>query len=180
MIFLHVLNSFDFSSAFSFKEEKPSALASIIQPEIGIFSNLGDAHAEGFSSLKEKAEEKSKLFKTCKKIIYCSDHLLINETLTSLYSKDQLITWGQSSGHYSISYLSEESKTAIVIESPDIKQTFYTQLLDNGSLENITHCLIFCLEYDLTPSQIQYGLDLLTPISMRMEIKEGVNANLIN
>ena len=167
-----------FEAGISRKNEM-TALASIIQPEIGIFSNLGDAHAEGFSSLKEKAEEKSKLFKTCKKIIYCSDHLLINETLTSLYSKDQLITWGQSSGHYSISYLSEESKTAIVIESPDIKQTFYTQLLDNGSLENITHCIIFCLEYDLTPSQIQYGLDLLTPISMRMEIKEGVNANLI-
>ena len=38
-------------------------LQPIIQPTIGIFTNLGDAHQENFHSLKQKCEEKLKLFK---------------------------------------------------------------------------------------------------------------------
>ena len=37
-------------------------LAAIIQPTIGIFTGIGDAHQAGFKSLKEKEAEKRKLF----------------------------------------------------------------------------------------------------------------------
>lgn len=38
-------------------------LQKIIQPSIGVLTNIGEAHSEGFSSLQEKETEKKKLFK---------------------------------------------------------------------------------------------------------------------
>ena len=38
------------------------SLSEIISPTIGIFTCIGDAHQEGFSSIKEKLNEKLKLF----------------------------------------------------------------------------------------------------------------------
>ncbi len=37
-------------------------LAAILKPTIGIFTNIGEAHSEGFSNLAEKAAEKLRLF----------------------------------------------------------------------------------------------------------------------
>lgn len=48
-------------------------LAAMIRPTIGIFTNIGEAHSEGFGSLAEKAAEKLKLFDEAEILIYCSD-----------------------------------------------------------------------------------------------------------
>lgn len=44
-------------------------LQRMIRPEIGIFTHLGDAHGENFSSLQQKLEEKSVLFRDCQCVI---------------------------------------------------------------------------------------------------------------
>lgn len=52
-------------------------LEKIIRPTIGIFTTLGSAHDDGFSSRAQKLEEKWKLFKGCGAIIYhCDDEAL--------------------------------------------------------------------------------------------------------
>ena len=52
-------------------------LQPIIHPTIGIFTNLGEAHQENFTGLKQKCEEKLKLFKQAETLIYCSDNKLV-------------------------------------------------------------------------------------------------------
>ena len=52
-----------FEAGISQKGEMEN-LASIIQPTIGVFTFLGDAHNEGFADKQEKAIEKCKLFDT--------------------------------------------------------------------------------------------------------------------
>ena len=52
-------------------------LQKIIQPTIGIFTNLGEAHQENFTGLKQKCEEKLKLFIQAETLIYCSDNKLV-------------------------------------------------------------------------------------------------------
>ncbi len=72
-------------------------LAQIIKPDLGIFTNLGDAHDSGFNSRLQKAQEKTKLFKTCKKIYYCLDHNLVDKVLNEGQLKDkELISWSLS------------------------------------------------------------------------------------
>jgi len=56
------------------KVEEMDRLAAIIQPTIGILTNIGEAHAEGFSSAKEKLIEKLALFNDVNLFIYSPDY----------------------------------------------------------------------------------------------------------
>jgi alanine racemase len=145
-------------------------LAAIINPDIGIFSNLGSAHDEGFKNPKEKAEEKLKLFAQSKTVIYCKDHTVIDEIISrsnigsltwSLY-KEANITIRKSDKEYVISY-------------QDQKENIRIPFSDHASLENCFHCiaLMICLGYTL--KDIGSRVKVLRSIPMRLELKEGIN-----
>src|SRR6478609_1626839 len=57
-------------------------LQRIIQPTIGIFTNIGTAHDEGFVNEQQKIDEKIKLFKDSNVVIYCADHTTLNQVLS--------------------------------------------------------------------------------------------------
>jgi Alr-MurF fusion protein len=59
--------------AGDFATRRNGKLAGIIQPEIGILTNIGDAHQENFNSKQLKTEEKLKLFRDAQKLIFCAD-----------------------------------------------------------------------------------------------------------
>ena len=64
----------------------------IIQPTIGIITNIGSAHDEGFEDLDKKIKEKLKLFKNSKLIIYQK-----NNAVDGLIDpKMQLFSWSYS------------------------------------------------------------------------------------
>ena len=50
-------------------------LQKIIQPDIGVFTNIGDAHSKGFLNNRQKIREKLRLFTKVKTLIYCKDFL---------------------------------------------------------------------------------------------------------
>ena len=67
-------------------------LARIIQPSIGVFTCLGDAHAANFESQEQKSEEKLKLFDSCDVVVLPSNQ---REALSGLKDKNKrLFTWG--------------------------------------------------------------------------------------
>jgi len=59
-------------------------LEKILHPNIGVFTQLTDAHAEGFSSLQEKAEEKALLFTGCTDIYCPRSETLAIETISRM------------------------------------------------------------------------------------------------
>ena len=48
-------------------------LEKIIQPQIGIFTNIGNAHDEGFKNTQQKIREKLLFFTHSDHLIFCSD-----------------------------------------------------------------------------------------------------------
>ena len=52
-------------------------IAPVIKPTIGVLTHMGHAHAEGFSGMQQKIQEKLRLFETVDTIIYGKD--LLNE-----------------------------------------------------------------------------------------------------
>ena len=52
-------------------------LQTIINPTIGIITNISEAHQENFSTMQEKCREKLALFKGCDILIYNADNPLI-------------------------------------------------------------------------------------------------------
>ena len=56
-------------------------LQKVIDPDIGVITNIGDAHRENFPDNMTKASEKLKLFVNASLIVYCSDHELIKQLI---------------------------------------------------------------------------------------------------
>ena len=62
------------------KSGEMDKLEPIVQPTVGILTNVGEAHQEGFSTIQEKCEEKLSLFRRSDAIIYDGDDPLITES----------------------------------------------------------------------------------------------------
>ncbi|MCU0402682.1 MAG: UDP-N-acetylmuramoyl-tripeptide--D-alanyl-D-alanine ligase, partial [Algoriphagus sp.] len=156
-------------------------LAKMIQPDLGIFTNIGTAHEEGFSGIGEKIREKLKLFEKAKLLIYCKDQELLAREIESQISPEKLISWSKKSGaDYSVSWKTLEGKTRIVLMKSDLNtMTFQVPFMDQASLENATHVIIAALTLGEDIPAIQEGLDHLKPVDMRLTLKPGINDSLI-
>jgi Alr-MurF fusion protein len=87
-------------------------LAEIIQPTIGIFTNIGDAHQEGFVSLEQKVEEKLLLFTHCKKLIFNADSEIIKnhaEKFCAAHSIEK-VDWSQKNTRSNHLFFSKKRK----------------------------------------------------------------------
>ena len=153
-------------------------LARIIQPTIGILTNIGTAHDQYFSSQQQKLDEKLRLFDHCKTLIYCCDDKLISNTLQQdKYHFLQKLSWGKSTEatfHISREELRSHD-TAITLNDHD----FIIPFTDSASIENALHTIVLMLHLNFTPDQINEKLTSLTPIEMRMEVKEAINQSVV-
>ncbi len=152
-------------------------LQRIIKPEVGILTNIGEAHQENFTGYKEKLEEKLILFRDCKKLIYCRDNELIHNTVREKLSPDvRLITWGFSDGSvYKIRKIVRKDKeTSISIHG--IPHEFIIPFTDEASIENALQVIIFALSYKADPEMLIESMAKLEAVEMRMEILKGFNS----
>ena len=157
------------------------SLAQMIQPDLGIFSNIGSAHEEGFSGVQEKIREKLKLFKDTKLLIHCKDQEVLAKEIKDAIPAEKLISWSKKSGaDYSVSWKPLEGKTRVILMKNDLNTlTFQVPFTDQASLENVTHVIIAALTLGEDIPAIQEGLDHLKSVDMRLTLKPGLNDSLI-
>lgn len=145
-------------------------LAKIIRPTLGIFSNLGSAHDEGFTSLEEKVHEKLKLFHEVEALIYCSDYDLIKVEIQHL--KILTISWGFDAGG---DYLVRQQENKITLQGKKEEFNFVLPFTDKASVENVLHGIVLMLHLKYSPSIIQERVTVLQSVPMRLELKQGIN-----
>lgn len=153
-------------------------LASIIQPTIGILTNIGSAHSQFFKDEKEKLEEKIQLFKNCPVIIYCNDNPLVDTLLKRQDFQDKTrLSWGtQPDSTFRITKRCiERGHTHITMDNKE----FTIPFVDDASVENALHTVVLLLHLGFTSTDINRKLSLLTPIYMRMEVKEALNQSIV-
>jgi Alr-MurF fusion protein len=149
-------------------------LAEVIKPTIGIFTNIGSAHDEGFSSIQQKIDEKLKLFESSKLVIYCKDHKLIDQAIT----KQNLpaLSWGFSP----TSGIQLKGDSNIVSFSfKGVSFTLTIPFFDKASLENCFHCVAVMIHLGYKGTEIQQRIGLLQSVPMRLELKEVINQSQI-
>jgi Alr-MurF fusion protein len=156
-------------------------LEAILQPQLGIFTNIGTAHEEGFESMEQKLGEKAKLFVQSKFIIYRKDHEKIHAYLSSKFDEKKLISWSDTaSADYTLSVKKDSDRSKIVLLKPDLSVfTFRVPFADQASLENIRHVIVAALSLGMDESVIQEGLNHLKTVEMRLTLKPGINDCLI-
>ena len=156
-------------------------LQKIIQPTIGIFTNLGEAHQENFTGLKQKCEEKLKLFAQAELLIYCSDNKLVEICIAQSGFKGKLFSWGKSDkADMQVSgVLKSAERTDVTIKYAGTEMQVTIPFTDDASVENGLQCVAVMLNLGIDSKVIVKRILHLEAVAMRLEVKEGVRNCLI-
>lgn len=161
-----------------------SALRAIIQPTIGVMTNLGPAHQENFSSLQEKCLEKLSLFKDCKVVVYEADDPVVSECVDQAMLKGDHLAWSRrdpNSPLFIRDVRKEETFTTVNYTYLGTDGSYTLPFVDEASIQNSIHCLAVCLYLRLPAADIAARMSRLEPVAMRLEVKQGVRGcTLIN
>jgi len=169
-------------------------LAKVMQPTIGIFTNIGEAHSEGFLNVRQKINEKLRLFTQSEVLIYCRDYADINECIVAFraqmkkadpdYSGFKTFSWSKENPDADVLVKKIEknnSSTSVTLEHKENSYQFSISFIDDASIENAINCwmLMFCLE--LNPELIRQRMLDLHAVAMRLEMNDAINnCSLIN
>jgi alanine racemase len=162
-------------------------LEHIIQPSIGIFTNIGEAHSEGFLNILHKVREKLRLFIHTDILIYCKDYpdinLAVAQVKASLKQGDdhsdkfKTFTWSrQTDADLRILRAEkEDGQTRIALSFKEEELVFNIPFTDKASVENVIHCIALMLYLGKDQKVIQERILALSGVTMRLELKKGIN-----
>lgn len=159
------------------------ALQTIIQPQYGIFTSLGNAHQENFVSMDEKCHEKLKLFKDAELLIYNEDNTMIKEGIQSYGMNGKAFGWSFHNPDARLFVRPEyqECSTVLTYRYQGTTDQVEIPFIDEASITDATHCLAMALYLNVDHSVIRQKMAQLEPIAMRLEVIEGKNGcTLIN
>ncbi len=165
------------------KKGEMSKLFDVIHPTIGLITNLGAAHAEGFATDAEKLEEKLKLFNEVQTLVYCKDHLLISNYLeghAALKSAKQLISWGvDPTADILLKQVTQIRHTSLLqVQYRGKAIAFEIPFVDRIAIENTMHCFALTVALDLDETVVD-RMKTLPSLSMRLEMKEGQHQSIL-
>jgi alanine racemase len=158
-------------------------LQKMIRPDIGLLTNIGEAHGEGFDSMAEKLAEKLQLFRGSQLLVYCKDHEMVDQAVQQMLLKGGLkgaVSWGTNTGaDIVVSHHPTAAGRAFI--SADYKGCSYRftiPYIDPAAIENALHCFAVCLHLGLQ-DQVIPRMNDLPPLSMRLEMKQGQQGSTI-
>ena len=147
-------------------------LEPIIRPEIGVLTNIGTAHDEGFSSREEKIKEKLKLFTNLDTLI-CQKNEAVEKAIDPSV---KTFTWGYKDGaDVTISKKEHFGKTLLSIVHGN--QSFDAEIpfTDDASVENAINSMMVLLHLGYSHDVIKERLAGLYPVELRLQVKNGIN-----
>ena len=165
--------------------EEMSKLEAIIHPTIGILTNIGQAHQEGFKSMKQKCLEKLELFIHCDVIICEEENQLIDECMESACLSHKRLTWsrkGSSESPLFIMKIDKKEKTTIIDYALlGLVSQLTIPFTDDASIEDAIHVLATAVYLHIPLDEINRRMATLEPVAMRLDVRQGKNnSTLIN
>ena len=161
------------------RPEEMATLAHLIQPTIGIMTNIGSAHDEGFVDRREKIREKLQLFKSCHHTIYCLDHSEIRSEIEELGLPT--FSWSTTSKEADL-YIQDirirSHTTSIEGFCNDDLHKIEIPFVDLASIENALHCLSLCILLE-QHREVLGKFAQLPGINLRMEVLRGKHGTII-
>ena len=149
-------------------------LEKVIQPSIGVFTNIGSAHNEGFSGQEEKIDEKIKLFKGTEVVICRADHEAVKNAINRAGLKS--LSWGRNEDADIVTSIKGER---CELNYSGQVHTFRMPFSDAASFENCMHCVALMLYLRFGTKRIQQGINSLRSVPMRLEMKESINQSYL-
>jgi Alr-MurF fusion protein len=167
-------------------------LEKIIQPTIGVFTNIGEAHSQGFINNRQKVSEKLLLFRNVKQLVYCKDYPEINEGLAAYINQwrdaadkppFKLFTWSTKTDAtlQVTAVLKDTANTYITAVYNEQEISIEIPFTDNAAFENAINCWCVLLLLKVNNAVITQRMKMLGAVAMRLELKKGFNnCSIIN
>ncbi len=175
-----------FEAGISLPGEMES-LAKIICPTIGIFTNIGEAHSENFSSMDEKIKAKLPLFNAYETLVFSKDQAKVSDAIfalrKSLPKPFQVFSWGHAADNDLQILKTEKTNAKTNVHGLYAGKNIYISFpyVDDASIENILHCWAVLLHLQIDQQLIADRMQSLQPVEMRLQLKHGMNGcTLIN
>lgn len=170
------------------KLDEMQRLEAIIQPTLGIWTNLGAAHNEGFANMRVKALEKAKLFRSVQHLIYCREALLPHIDPDGadrhLFALNTLFfSWSRQTTAVLqiLEEVQEAGKTWVTANYQQQKKRICIPFTDKVSIDNAITCWCVLLLQEMNDAAIETGMAQLEAVDMRMQLKKAVhNCYLLN
>lgn len=160
-----------------------SILEEMIQPQLVILTHMGSAHQEGFENFRQKIREKLKLADHADVLIYGKDQQDVEEEVLE-WRKDkmvQVISWSMhQKATLKVNHLEKEkgrTHLQLLYKTNTIK--IQLPFTDDASIENALICLSALLAFERFDESHWEAMMTLLPVSMRLELSEGWQNNLL-
>lgn len=153
------------------------SLRAIIQPTIGIMTNIGEAHQENFASIEEKCMEKLALFNDAETLIYNADNATICQCLAQSRFHGRHFGWSRRDSKaplYVKSIERTDGHALIRYRYGDHEDEAGIPFSDEASVENAIHAIAAALLLGIPRDEIARQAAKLQPVAMRLEVKQGV------
>ena len=147
-------------------------LCQVIQPTIGILTNIGHAHDENFSSLQQKQQEKCRLFDRCTSVV-CNEQYPVRNARHWGTGDDCLVRL--------LDVHVRAGESILELSIGGTPSSVSIPFTDRASQQNALSCITLMALLGYPPSAIAQRCARLAPVEMRLEILQAVgNSLLIN
>lgn len=152
-------------------------LEQIIVPTIGVLTNIGSAHDEGFANVGEKIKEKLRLF-AHSDVLICHKNKTVDAFLGS---RTKTFTWSckDESADVLITKKTIVDKTSLDVRHKSGRFAIKIPFQDDASIENSIQCLMVLLYLGYDHTVIESRMELLFPVQMRLKVNNGINNSTI-
>lgn len=166
------------------KPNEMTLIEKIVRPDIGILTNLGDAHQLNFKDKEAKLNEKLKLFYHAKQLIVKQDLILeFANAFKELIQKNpalKLIRWGMDEKS-NIKIKLDIEKKLICLSQGSKDYHLALKHTDNAYVENMINCAVTILILGESLENYIPRFSDLSQLEMRLELIEGLqDITLIN
>lgn len=156
-----------------------NTLQKIIDPQIGLLTNIGEAHSAGFRSQAEKLEEKLQLFQNAQIVIGPYEWLHRR--------KGKGFTWG-SQIEADLQLLAIHKTNNLQLQQSIVSARLNDQLItftipftDEASIQNAISCVCVLIHLGHSVEDINHRIEKLHSIDMRLHFMHGINhCSIIN
>lgn len=158
--------------------DEMQALERIIKPTIGIITNIGDCHDNGFASRRDKCREKMSLITDADCVIYNGDDPLITEVAAESRLPAKEIAWSRRDRNCPLLIkrtTREHDSTTIDYSYLNVDGQIRIPFTDDTAIENAIHCLAVMLYLNRPAEAISAGMLTLPKVDTRLEVIDATN-----
>jgi UDP-N-acetylmuramoyl-tripeptide--D-alanyl-D-alanine ligase len=155
-------------------------LCNIAKPDLGLITNVGKAHLEGFGSLEGVIKTKTELYEFLKsgkgKAFVCYGQQALMQYAAAL---DHL-SYGKESGDYCMGEMvSSDPFLKVKWYDKNVEQPIQTNLVGAYNVDNVLAAVCIGKFFEVAPEKIVSALEKYTPSNNRSQVLQSASNQLI-